>query len=56
MKKQEMVEIVELQHKIKTLLEDIESFNKERKKLMRRKKQLLKKLDELELKYEQVHL
>lgn len=51
MKKEELNEFDELKSKITTLLEDIEFFNKERKKLIRRKKQLLKELNELEEKY-----
>lgn len=52
MKKEELVEFNELKVKVRELLEDIEFFNKERKKLIRRKKKLLKQIDELEQKYE----
>ena len=51
MTEQERIEIEKLKVKVNKLANEIESFNKLRKSLIRRKKNVLKAIEELEKKY-----
>ena len=52
MTKEEKKEFDVLKEQVQKLSDDIKEHQKERRKLIRRKKALLKKIDELEKKYE----
>lgn len=52
MSNQELKEFNQLKIEVRALMEDIEIFNFKRKELNKRKKDILKRIDELEAKYE----
>lgn len=49
---EELKEFEKLKEKVEVLAQDIDKFNKRRKYLVRKKKKILKEIEELEAKYE----